>query len=90
MAEKTFVRAYVQAAFETATEPWAHALKAIAARLEKSGEISALDNAALSFDHKQSLLSALLPPNTPTDVRNFVYTLASKNHIALLPDIVAA
>lgn len=90
MAEKTLVRAYVQAAFETATEPWSRALKALAARLVKSGDISALDNAATPFEKKQALLNAALPPNAPGQVRNFLYSLASKNHVALLPEIAAA
>ncbi len=90
MTEKTFVRAYVRAAFETATEPWIKSLKAIAARLEKSGDMPALDNAATPFEKKQPMLNAALPPNTPNGVRNFLYSLASKNHVALLPDIVAS
>jgi F-type H+-transporting ATPase subunit delta len=90
MADKTLVRAYVRAAFETATDPWANALQAIVARLEKRGDIPALDNASTPFEKKQELLNAAFPAQTPEAVRNFVLTLASKNHTALLRDIVAA
>ena len=84
------VRAYVRAAFEAATDPWLSALQAVVARLEKSGDVPTLDNASTPFEKKQALLSTALPANTPDSIRNFVFALASKNHTALLPDIVTA
>ncbi len=74
--------------FEEAMAKWLTPLKAIAASLEKSGLITRLDDSSLEFSKKQDLLRPLFSPNTPKEVENFIFLLASKNHVHLLNEVV--
>jgi F-type H+-transporting ATPase subunit delta len=48
-----------------------------------------LDDAGLEFSKKQELLRAHLPPNLPAEAQNLVSLLASKNHVHLVPQVIA-
>lgn len=89
MANERLAQQYAQAAFEQAMNKWLIPLQAVAAALEKSGVTTKLDDATLEFSKKQELLRSVLPANTPSEVQNLVYTMATKNHVHLLNQVVA-
>lgn len=89
MAHKRLAQTYAQALFDQAMAGWLTPLKTIAAALARTGATEQLDNAGLEFSKKQELLRAHLPPNTPTEAQNLVALLASKNHVHLLPQVIA-
>lgn len=68
---------------------WLTPLKTIVASLARAGVTEQLDNAGLEFPKKQELLRAHLPSNTPAEAQNLVALLASKNHVHLLPQVIA-
>ncbi len=56
---------------------------------DKVGAVTQLDNPSEPFDKKKELVNRLLPPNVDGEVRNFIYLLASKNEMHLLPEVLA-
>jgi F-type H+-transporting ATPase subunit delta len=82
-------QAYAQAVYDKAVEDWLTPLKTIAASLAQSNLIRKLDDAGLAFSKKQELLRPLFPKDAPAEVQNFVYLLATKNDMHLLPEIVS-
>lgn len=89
MANERLAQPYAQALFEEALAQYLTPLKTIALALEQAGLTAQLDDPTLEFAKKQALVRPLLPANTPTHVQNFVFLLASKNHVHLLNDIIA-
>lgn len=89
MANEQIAQQYAQAVFEQAMAKWLTPLQAVAAALEKSGATTKLDDTTLEFSKKQELLRPLLPANTPPEVQNLVYTMATKNHVHLLRQVVS-
>ncbi len=89
MANERLAQPYAQALFEQALEQYLTPLKTIAGALAQAGVINQLDDPTLEFAKKQTLVQPLLPTNTPTHVQNFVFLLASKNHVHLLNEIIA-
>lgn len=89
MANERLAQTYAQAIFDQAMANWLTPLKAIAASLAHSHVTEQLDNASLDFSKKQELVRAHLPPNTPAEAQNLVSLLASKNHVHLLPEVIA-
>ncbi|MCX7838562.1 MAG: F0F1 ATP synthase subunit delta [Anaerolineae bacterium] len=89
MAHERLAQTYAQAAYEQALANWLTPLKAIATALARTGIAERLDDTTLDFAKKQELLRPLFDANTPTEVQNLVYLLASKNHVHLLPHIIA-
>ncbi len=89
MAKEDLAQTYAQAIFGQAVEGWHTALKSVGASLEKSGLTEQLDNSSTSFSKKEELLRGVIPENAELKVGNFVKLLASKNHVHLLPQIVA-
>jgi F-type H+-transporting ATPase subunit delta len=89
VATERLAQTYAQAIFDQAMAEWLVPLKTIAALLARSGISGQLDNAGLEFSKKQELVRPLFPPNTSADVQNLVLLLASKNHIHLLPQVIA-
>lgn len=90
MANERLAQTYALAVFEEALSQWLAPLRTIAATLEKSGLNAQLDDAALAFSKKQELLRPVLPPNTPNEIQNFVFLLASKNHVHLIKEVIGA
>lgn len=89
MTNEQIARQYAQAVFEQALAKWLTPLQAIAAALEKSGATLKLDDPTLTFSAKQEVLRPLLPANTPTEVQNLIYTMATENHVHLLRQVVS-
>ena len=89
MANERLAQTYAQAIFDQAMANWLTPLKTIAASLARAGVTEQLDNASLEFSKKQELVRAHLPPNTPIEAQNLVSLLASKNHVHLLPQVIA-
>lgn len=89
MPHERLAQTYAHALFEQAIANWLTPLKTIAASLTRDGTIEQLDDAALDYAKKQDLLRAHWSPNTPTEIQNLVSLLASKNHVHLLPRIIA-
>lgn len=89
MANEQLARQYAQAVFEQAMAKWLTPLQAVAAALEKAGATIKLDDPTLAFSAKQELLRSLFPANTPTDVQNLIFTMATKNHVHLLKQVVS-
>jgi F-type H+-transporting ATPase subunit delta len=79
---------YAQAVFEQAMAGWLSPLKTIAAALAQAGSIARLDDSTLAFSKKQELLHSVFPKDAAAEVQNFVFLLASKNQIHLLPEII--
>jgi F-type H+-transporting ATPase subunit delta len=88
VANERLATTYAHAVFDQAMAQWLAPLKTIAAALAKSDLTAKLDDSAMEFSKKQSLLRAVLPPNTPQPVENFLWLLASHNHIHLLNEVI--
>ena len=88
MANERPSQIYAQAVFEKAVASWLDPLKSIAASLAESGMIETLDDAAVPFSKKQEMLQPIFPDHAGTELRNFLFLLASKNQVNLLPEIV--
>jgi F-type H+-transporting ATPase subunit delta len=89
VANERLAQTYAQAIFEQAMADWLTPLKTIAASLARAGVIEQLDSAGLEFSKKQELLRPLLPPDTSAEAQNLVSLLVSKNHVRLLPEVIA-
>jgi F-type H+-transporting ATPase subunit delta len=89
VAYERLAQTYAQAAYEQALANWLAPLKAIAASLARAGITEQLDDLTVDFAKKQELARALFDANTPTEIQNLVYLLASKGHVHLLPRIIA-
>ncbi len=88
MANDEIARTYAQAIFEQAVERWRKALRTVNQAVEKAGILTQLDNPGGQFERKKQLLNPALPANTDPEIRNFIYLLASKNEVHLLPEIL--
>ncbi len=88
MANERPSQIYAQVVFEKAVASWLEPLKTIAASLAQTGLTEQLDEAGLPFPKKQELLRPIFPPQAPTEVQNFLFLLASKNEVNLLPEII--
>lgn len=89
MANERTAQVYAQAVFDKAMASWLDPLKAVAASLAKSGLTQELDNAGIAFSKKQEMLRSVLPPDAAAEVQNFLFLLASKNEMHLLPEIIS-
>ncbi|MBM3127683.1 MAG: ATP synthase F1 subunit delta [Chloroflexi bacterium] len=89
MANERLAQTYAHALFDQAIANWLTPLKTIAASLARTGIAEQLDDAGLEFSKKQDLLRALFASGTPTEIQNLVSLLASKNHVHLLPHVIA-
>jgi len=81
-------QAYAQAFFEQAVASWLMPLKAVAASIAQSGLTAKLDDAALAFPKKEELLRPLFSAGTTTELKNFIFLLASKSQVHLLPEVI--
>ena len=88
MANERPSEIYAQAVFEKAVASWLEPLNVIAASLADSGLIDKLDEPGIPFSKKQEMLQPVFPADAGTEVRNFLFLLASKNEVNLLPEIV--
>lgn len=88
MADERPSQVYAQAVFEKAMASWLAPLKAIAASLAQAGSIEKLDDAGVAFPKKQEMLHSAFPKDAATEVQNFLFLLASKNEVHLLPEII--
>ena len=88
MANERPSQVYAQAVFEQAVAGWLVPLKTIAASLAQAGSIEKVDDAGLAFSKKQELLHTIVPKDAATEVWNFLFLLASKNQVHLLPEII--
>ncbi len=89
MANEELARAYAQAVFDQAVERWRKGLTAVNEAADKAGAVTRLDNPSEPFDRKKETANTLLPPNADGELRNFIYLLASRNDMHLLPEVLA-
>ena len=89
MRTEKAIQTYSQAAYEAAVEGWAKGLKAASQAFVKADLVALLDEADRPFADKEKLMQGALPQGIGDGVRNFVFLLASKNDVGLLPDIIA-
>ena len=89
MANERPSQAYAQAFFEQAVASWVSPLKTVAASIVQSGLTAKLDDATLPFAKKEEMLRPLFPAGATTELKNFVFLLANKNHVHLLPEVIA-
>ena len=89
MAKEQLAHSYARALFDEALENWRTSLKSLSAGIAGSGLAAKLDNPSTSFAEKEKLLQQAAPKEMSQEVRNFVHLLASKNHMHLLPEILA-
>lgn len=88
MANEQSPQTYAQALFEQATADWLTPLKR-AAECIKPADAQILDQPGVEFAKKQEILQRVLPGNTPAQVKNFIFLLASQENIHQLPTIIA-
>lgn len=89
MANEELAQQYAQAVFEEALAKWLTPLKALAASLDKTKLTAQLDDPSLAFSKKQELLRSVFPANTPPEVQNLLFAMATKNHVNLLNQVIA-
>ncbi len=89
MPNERLAQTYARALYDQAIANWLTSLKTLATALARAGVTDQLDTAGLDFSKKQEVLRAHLSPNTPAEIQNLAALLASKNHIHLLPHIIA-
>lgn len=90
MADTALAQDYARALFEKAVERLARELRTLANTLERNRALSRLDDPGETYEAKQALIDAALPPQAAHEVRNLAYLLASKNQTHLLSDVVTA
>lgn len=89
MAEDQFVQAYAQAVFEQAVGRWNTFLRAVSENLERTPDvITLLDNTAEQMPRKKEAVDKLAPAGADEQQRNFLYLLASKSQVHLLPQVL--
>jgi F-type H+-transporting ATPase subunit delta len=79
---------YAKAVYESALDNWRKHLSAARAAYEKDASLRARAASHLVSD-RLAVASAIVPPDAPQEVRNFLSLLADKGHLDLLGDIVA-
>ncbi len=89
MRTEKAIQTYSRAAYEAALEGWAKGLKAANQALVEADLVALLDEADRPFADKEKLMKEVLPPDISDEVRNFIFLLASKNDVDLLPNIIA-
>lgn len=81
-------QAYARAIYEAALEESLSVLRALSKTLQEDGLATRLDRPGMSFEEKKKALDELLPEDVDHQVRNFVYTLASRNDLSLMDDVL--
>jgi F-type H+-transporting ATPase subunit delta len=90
MADDQLVQAYAQAVFEQAVDRWRKALRKLDEALQRERDsLTRLDNLAEQMERKKNLADHLLGAEADGEVRNFIYLLASKGQVHLLPEVLA-
>lgn len=89
MAKDDLAASYAQAILEEAVQGWNKSLQAVNASVQKAGLTEQLDNSATLFAKKEELLRRVIPAEAKPETQNFLKLLASKNHVHLLPQIIA-
>ncbi len=89
MAKEDLAHAYAQAIFDEAVQGWHDTLKSVNTSVVKAGLTEQLDNPSTQFSQKEELLRRVVPADARPETQNFVKLLASKNHVHLLPQIIA-
>ncbi len=90
MPNDDLARSYAQAVYEKAMERWQKSLRGLSDTLQSQPALlPQLDNPAQPFERKKESVNRLLPADADAEVRNFVYLLASKNELHLLPQVLA-
>jgi F-type H+-transporting ATPase subunit delta len=83
-------RKYAQAAYQHTTEGWLTTLNTVQDRLAAEPALLVdLNNTETSFAERQARLDALLPSDTRSDVRNFLYLLLREGHLGMMGDVIA-
>ncbi len=89
MPNDELARSYAQAIYEKAIERWQKHLRRLSDTLQSQPALlPQLDNASQPFERKKESINRLLPADIDGEVRNFVYLLASKNELHLLPQVL--
>ncbi len=89
MANEELARTYAQAIFDKGVERWRRDLHAVSDAVEKENVVAQLDSPSADFEQKREMLNRFIPPNADGEVRNFMYLLASKNQMHLLPEVLS-
>src|SRR5512142_1859542 len=90
MPNDELARSYAQAIYEKAIERWQKELRGLSATLQaQPALLPRLDNPAEPFERKKDSINKLLTAGADGELRNFVYLLASKNELHLLPQVLA-
>lgn len=87
MSSKGLSTEYAEALYQVAVTRWVKNLSLAEERLRNV--LPALDEPSRAAAEKEQLLAGALPGSELEQVRDFLLLLASKNHIHLLPEIVA-
>lgn len=79
---------YARAFYEAALEGWIKKLARVWGDITQNGFLEKLDAPDVPFQEKQGLINKLVGDETPMEIRNFIYLLASKGHLHYLPEIL--
>lgn len=89
MSVKGLSKEYAEALYQVAVDQWVKQLSSAEERLRLGDAIATLDNPAIEFARKEQIITEALPDAEADQARRFLLLLARKNHVRLLPDIVA-
>lgn len=81
-------RTYARAIYEAALQENLSTLREMDRALQRDGLAARLDGPTVPFEEKQKALDAVLPKDADPQVRNLLYTLASRNDLSLLNDVL--
>ncbi len=79
---------YARAFYEAALEGWIKKLARMWGDIAQNDLLEKLDDLNVPFQDKQELINKLMDDETPVEIRNFIYLLASKGHLHYLPEIL--
>ncbi len=79
---------YARAFYEAALEGWIKKLARVWGDIARDDLLEKLDAPEVPFQEKQQLINQLVGDETPAEIRNFIFLLASKGHLHYLPEIL--
>ena len=83
------VHVYATALYETAWDRWLAAMTRIAEQLQQNPTLGQrLEAPATELGQRQRIIDGLLPSDVDLPIRNFLYTLAQRNDLDLLPEVI--
>ena len=89
MPDRALAASYAQAILSSALDRWLAGLEGVrdGLRLDETAS-GALSDRTLPFEERESVAKQVCGPESQTELRNLVHTLADQGHLDLLDDII--